>query len=299
MAKNYFNRYVWLLDTIHRYGHITIHEINRAWRRSYLNENGSDIPERTFFNHLRAIQETFGVIIRHDRSLGYYIDNTGELKSDRLRLWMLQSLSLNNIISESTSLIDRIIFESLTTNNKWLFDIVKSMKDMKIIRILLEKDGLHELGPYCIKQFNKKWYVVGKTDTERELQVFDLDEIVELTYCEETYEMPENFSAEEYFNDYFGVTRIWNLSPETIEIKFSAADAHNLRKSSIHRSQKEIEKSETYSIFQFRLIPNPEFKREILSYGCKAEILSPKWLRKQITDEVLKMMMNYELFLQT
>ena len=40
MAKNYFNRYVWLIDTINRHGHISREEISRLWQRSNLNETG-------------------------------------------------------------------------------------------------------------------------------------------------------------------------------------------------------------------------------------------------------------------
>ena len=37
MAKNYLNRYVWLIDTIFRNKHISLPEISRQWQRSSLN----------------------------------------------------------------------------------------------------------------------------------------------------------------------------------------------------------------------------------------------------------------------
>ena len=46
MAKNYFNRYVWLIDTINRYGHISREEIGRLWKGSNLNETGEDLYEK-------------------------------------------------------------------------------------------------------------------------------------------------------------------------------------------------------------------------------------------------------------
>ena len=73
MARNYFNRYIWLIDLIQRSGHIPFEDIDRAWQRCSLNPNGDRLSERTFFNHKDAISETFGIEIRCDRSLGYFL----------------------------------------------------------------------------------------------------------------------------------------------------------------------------------------------------------------------------------
>ena len=81
MARNYFNRYIWLVDVIQRSGHISLEDIDRAWRRSSLNPKGERLSERTFFNHKVAILETFGIEIKCDRSLGYYKSNEDNAKA--------------------------------------------------------------------------------------------------------------------------------------------------------------------------------------------------------------------------
>ena len=70
MAKSYFNRYVWLIDTIQRHGHISRVELSRLWENSPLNETGEELYERTFHNHRQAILDSFGFEIKCDRSLG-------------------------------------------------------------------------------------------------------------------------------------------------------------------------------------------------------------------------------------
>ena len=129
MAKNYFNRYIWLIDLIQRSGHISFEDISRAWRRSTYNEYGEDLSERTFFNHKKAIFDTFGIEIKCDRSLGYYISNDDEVQTDALRNWMLQSLSMNNIMNEGSDLRDRIICEDVPSSQKWLPEIMAAMRD--------------------------------------------------------------------------------------------------------------------------------------------------------------------------
>ena len=50
MAKSYFNRYVWLIDTIQRHGHISRMELNRLWEESPLNETREKLYERYVAN---------------------------------------------------------------------------------------------------------------------------------------------------------------------------------------------------------------------------------------------------------
>ena len=101
MAKNYFERYVWLLNVINDNGPITFKEISNRWAHAHANTLGeSYLPERTFHNHREAIQETFGIEIKCDRSLGYYIADSDELKGEGVRQWLLASLSLNSSFGE-------------------------------------------------------------------------------------------------------------------------------------------------------------------------------------------------------
>ena len=57
MARTFFNRYIWLVDTIRRAKYITFKELSDKWQRSSLNERGEPLPERTFFNHCKEILE--------------------------------------------------------------------------------------------------------------------------------------------------------------------------------------------------------------------------------------------------
>ena len=45
MTKDLFDKYIWLVDTIHRAGSITLREINEKWAMSPLYD-GADIPRR-------------------------------------------------------------------------------------------------------------------------------------------------------------------------------------------------------------------------------------------------------------
>ena len=74
MAKELFNRYVWLIDMLQRYGRLTRREIGELWLRSEYSD-GKPMARRTFMNYRQAIQEMFDVNIECDASTyEYYRD---------------------------------------------------------------------------------------------------------------------------------------------------------------------------------------------------------------------------------
>ena len=56
MPRNTLNRYIWLVDTIARYGHITLKRLSELWQLSSLGD-GSPLPRRTFNNYRAAIEQ--------------------------------------------------------------------------------------------------------------------------------------------------------------------------------------------------------------------------------------------------
>ena len=154
MAKNYFERYVWLVNLINRNGYIKFEDISRAWAHSHLNSRGSasmqesELPQRTFFNHIDAIFDVFGIEIKCDRYKGYYIANNEDYEADGIRKWMLETLSLNSLLNETKDMRDRILFEKIPSSQKWLSVIVDAMRDRKAIDMTYQSFGRDEPGRF-------------------------------------------------------------------------------------------------------------------------------------------------------
>lgn len=72
MAKDTLSRYVWIVDTIRRYGRISRRELNECWARSRFANGETEIPRRTFFNYRIAIEDIFSVSIECDPSTYEY-----------------------------------------------------------------------------------------------------------------------------------------------------------------------------------------------------------------------------------
>ncbi|HBN05961.1 MAG TPA: WYL domain-containing protein, partial [Bacteroidales bacterium] len=64
----------------------------------------------------------FDVDIACDRKDGnkYFIEYEEDLNKEKVRNWLLNSLSVNNIINESHRLKDRILFENIPSGQMFL-----------------------------------------------------------------------------------------------------------------------------------------------------------------------------------
>lgn len=295
MAKNFFKRYIWLVDLINRRKYVSFKEISEAWRRSPLNETGEPLSERTFFNHKDAIAGMFGIEILNDRSLGFYIGRS-DVGSDETSDWMLHTLCLNNVLHENADMKDRILMEKVPSSERFLTDIISAMRDFRVIRLCYQSFRHPEpfcfnVRPYCVKYFKQRWYLLG--DSDLGLRIYSLDRFVDMEELEEHFEIPKGFDAEEYFGNYFGV--IIGEEPEDVKIRVVPDQVKYFRTLPMHGSQRETTQEDGSSVFSYHIAPTLDFVQEILSHGADVEVLEPAELRESVADIIAGMASRYGL----
>lgn len=295
MAKNFFKRYIWLVDLINRRKYVSFKEISEAWRRSPLNETGEPLSERTFFNHKDAIAGMFGIEILNDRSLGFYIGRS-DVGSDETSDWMLHTLCLNNVLHENADMKDRILMEKVPSSERFLTDIISAMRGSRVISLCYQSFRHPEpysfnVRPYCVKYFKQRWYLLG--DSDLGLRIYSLDRFMDMEELEEHFEIPKGFDAEEYFGNYFGV--IIGEEPEDVKIRVVPDQVKYFRTLPLHGSQRETVQEDGSSVFSYHIAPTFDFVQEILSHGADVEVLEPIELRESIADNVAGMASRYGL----
>lgn len=295
MAKNFFKRYIWLVDLINRRKDVSFKEISEAWMRSPLNETGDPLSERTFFNHKDAIAGMFGIEILNDRSLGFYIGRS-DVGSDETSDWMLHTLCLNNVLHENADMKDRILMEKVPSSERFLTDIISAMRDFRVIRLCYQSFRHPEpfcfnVRPYCVKYFKQRWYLLG--DSDLGLRIYSLDRFVDMEELEEHFEIPKGFDAEEYFGNYFGV--IIGEEPEDVKIRVVPDQVKYFQTLPMHGSQRETAQEDGSSVFSYHIAPTLDFVQEILSHGADVEVLEPAELRESIADIIAGMASRYGL----
>ena len=294
-----FKEYIWLVNTIYQARNITLEEINRKWVKTDMS-GGVEIARSTFIRHRNAIENIFGIYIECDRKndYKYYIGNPKVLTEDSIQNWMLSTLSVNHVISESLSLQKRILLEPIPSAKGYLEPIIDAMKKKRLITIYYHKYGAEEpkeylMAPYCIKLYHRRWYVLGRYESG-EFRVFSFDRIKELIISNETFEIDEDFDAENFFSECFGVVRDEEKPVERIVLRAYGDESLYLRDLPIHQSQVEIGSGDGYTDFECHVRPTLDFCGQILSRGCRLQVLKPQALADKIHQMLADALRNYE-----
>ena len=288
-----FRRYVWLINTVRRY-RLTRSEILARWADAAENDRHLPMPEKTFHNHIDAIEEIFNLRIRCNRAAGgvYEIEDDGDGGDSGLADWLLSTISVSNAIQESAGLRRRIIFENIPSGEKYLMPLIEAMRDSVSVRLVYDNFRRPDhapfvLEPYCVKVSKQRWYVLGRT--AKGMRTYALDRIVKFEETGEKFVLPADFDAEEYFSDSFGIYTLENVKPQRILIKVSEGQDRYFDSLPLHHSQSLVERGRGFSVYAYRLIPTFDFIQELLSHGDALEVLSPKPLRSLVAGKVADM----------
>ena len=300
MAKNYFKSYIWLLETLQSRGPQTLKEIKDLWMRSAINENNKELAPRTFANHVAAIADIFGIDIVCDRHTNtYYIENMDDIGENRIKEWMLDALCLNSLLNESASLRDRVIFENVPSNHKFLATIIQAIRDSKKLKIRYKSYRSSEeismtVDPYFLKEFKRRWYLYGFKGDADGPHMMALDRMTRVEDLDEGFYLPKEFTVDDYFRGIYGARVYPNMKREFVKLKVYGTQIQYFRSLPLHCSQKEIETCDNHSVFTYFLTPDYNFKQDVLSFGDKVEVLEPKDLREEMRGIVEKLMNNYK-----
>lgn len=316
-SKMLFREYIWLVNTIWKARKISLADINRLWVRSTLSE-GKEMARSTFNRHKDAIEDIFGIFIKCDTSdnYKYYIQNSEALHEDSVQGWMLSTLAVSNVISESMSLRDRILLESVYTENDYFDVLTKAMKKGVRVNIIYRKyeeaPQNYLIAPYCVKLFKRRWYVLGQLERKANAdeqpmkckwvtdgyieyyRMFSFDRILQISLTDQAFEMNPDFSAEEHFHEYYGATVMDSVKCEHIVIRAFNKERFYLNDLPLHDSQTIVGRGNGYVDFALTLRPTLDFCAHLLSRSNQIQVLRPQWLADKIKQMHLDAAKRYE-----
>ncbi len=299
-ASKIFRQYVWITDTIYHSGGISLQELNERWVKTELSE-GVPMTRLSFNRHRTAIEETFGINIECRRKgYQYYIENKEVLKSNSLKHWMIDSLSVSNVLMESSSMKDRILLENIPSGREYLQPIIHAMKQGKRLKIEYQRFGKQEgrrivVEPYAIKVFKQRWYLLANDDKWEIPAVYALDRITLLKETDESFEYPTDFDAEAFFKDCYGVLCGTDDKAQRIVLRAYPPYVNYLRTLPLHASQKELQSTSEYADFEYFLRPTFDFRQELLSQADEVEVLEPNTFREEMKKIAQRILARYSL----
>ena len=295
MVELLLKRYLWLIDTLKRYGELTFEEISAKWDSSSTNDNGSKLTQRTFYNHCQAVARHFGILIECRRGRGlnlYSIVNPEAIEENSLTKWALDSFSLGELLLGNSTISDKILLEEIPSGREWLESVLHALQHNKEMEIEYENFvGVTFSGrvkPLCVKLFKRRWYVLTLIDKDKK-RIFSLDRIRSLTISDRTFNYPKDFVPAEYFQNYFGIIAEIEQKVENVKIRTYAELPGYVRSLPIHHSQRELESKDGHTDFSLRLVPTFDFIQELLFHRDQLEVLEPKTLRDKISTLISRM----------
>lgn len=306
-AETYTNQRMrtclWIVNTLERHKALTREEINDLWKRDTSISDGNEMERRTFYNYILAISSLLKIIIECDRRDGCRYKITGRFDDDNTSKWLLSSFATSEAIASSADIRERVLLEDIPSGYEYLNPIMEAMRMGR--KITFEYQRFHEgashtvkeAEPYCVKLYHQRWYVLVKEwrtllvshEKIEEMHVYSLDRIKSLEVTAEGFEMDPMFDAKEYFRFAFGTRVEKDNPPCTVRLKVVAGQVPYLRTLPLHHSQREVETTPEYSIFELNVALTVELYLQILYYGSLVEVLEPEDLLDVIHIEVCKM----------
>lgn len=292
MVTELLQKYIWLVQTFIRAGEkgLSLEEISAKWEDRF----DSAYSRRTFNNHREAVEDVFGIRIDCNRSTNRYFVEYSEDVSDEdaERAWLINTFTVNNMLSLGKErLSGRVSVEDIPSGHNHLTSVMEAMTEGHVIRISYlkytsSKADIYTLRPYAIKEFAKRWYIIGYCLEREALRVYGLDRVHSLDILEERFEMEKGFDVDELFATSFGIY-LPEEAAKTITFRTSATEAKYLRDLPIHSSQEEVSsdgRTVTFSIF---VCPNRNLIMEFCKYGDRLEVLSPESIRNQVASQLI------------
>lgn len=299
--KDLFKTYIWLIETIHRSGGLTLSEISDLWMKSTISE-GVPLSRTSFNRHRDEIEDIFGIRIICSRHSGnkYSIENADAIDMNSVENWMANTISINNLIAENKSISDRILVENIPSEGSNLKVAIQAMRSSHIIEFTYRKYYSTEnkiciVEPFCVKLYHRRWYLLGRYHGTTYFRLFAFDRISDTKALPTKFKIPKSFNAKEYFRECFGVARNESVPVQKIIVRAYINERYYLRDLPLHPSQRLIDEGDGYFDYEITMSPTEDFLGYLLSRSNFVKILSPASLAEQLKDMAKSILARYEI----
>lgn len=297
MPRNLLGRYVWLIDTIRRFGAIKREKLNELWVLSPYSD-GRPMPRRTFYNYRMAIEELFSISIECNPATYEYSIATGNDRQEGVTDWLLNSAAMSNVLSTASDISDKIFLEDVPSARLFLSQVVSALRENRPVHFTYRPYTRSTptpgviVEPYFLKIFRQRWYLTGRNTRDDKVKTYALDRMEDVTVGDVIFIPDPTFDAESYVRDTFGIV-FSQGEPKEVALRTDPHQAKYLRALPLHHSQREA-MHDDYSIFYYRLRLTPDFLQEILSLGTRVTVVAPPELRAMVKTSLRDSLAQYE-----
>ena len=291
---------LYLIDLLSRRGPMSLKEINEHYQYSSLYD-GEIIP-RTFARYKDYIAETFPCYIEYNQSTNeYYLKRYHQYgQDDRLYNYLLSAYHIEGMSELAVKHRDKVkLYEAPTgvENVQIILEAIDQQKGIECDYYSFDRATKKQqlLIPYFLKTWEQRWYLAAEPDNHHHgISIFALERMDNIRLTEQKILPSNDVTADEYWEGSFGVNHSDNQVPKRIVIKVYGSQANYVRALPIHESQKELECTDEYTIFEYHIVSCFNLYQQLLWHREKLEIIEPIEMREEMKKIVQNIISLYK-----
>ena len=163
------------------------------------------------------------------------------------------------------------------------------------------------LHPYLLKEYNRRWYLVGAAEDTGKILNFALDRMDRIELPPDHRYIEYKGDLNERFEDIIGVTLNEGYELQTIVFWVSDRSCEYVKTKPLHESQHDIKGEREVALrekfpmleggrfYYIECIENYELLRELTSFGEDLIVLSPEDIKRKVIGKVKGMCNKYDM----
>lgn len=242
---------------------------------NHLDDKGIEIEKRTLERDFETFRDEFGIQVSYDRfKKGYFIDEETSVVNESFYGFLEMANTadlLSSSIKKNKELLPYLQFDSLNNQAEMEFfkELLNAVTKNKIISFkhfnyYTEKISTITLEPYLLKEFQKRWYVIGIPKGKNKMLTYGLDRISDLKISDEVFDYDSTLKPQEKFNSVVGVT-LPKKPVDKIRLTFTRFQGNYIKSLPWHHSQKVLVDNEKELQIELKVRPTYELIQKILA----------------------------------
>lgn len=257
-----------------------------------MGESGLKVSDRQLKRDIESLRGEFGLDIHYSVSKkGYYLDNEELTFPYFLKLLEFsQNIELlTSYLKEGSDISEIIEFEEYHSFKGlgYIHDIAFYIKNgseinLRYKRFDAESEKEYSFHPYLLREYLKRWYVIGLLKGTKEIRTFGLDRIISVTDTGNRFRKTKKNIITPLFKNVIGINASELDHPVEIELVCKPYQGNLLKTLPLHASQKLISQSADSIILGYRMVVNFELKQRLLMMSTQAKVVKPPDLKVEM-----------------
>jgi len=292
-------RYLQILQSIEKTQFPTSSEMI-AW----MNDSGIKISDRQLKRDIESLRGEFGLDIHYSVAMkGYYLGKEDQTFPYFLKLLEFsQNIELLTDYLKGGSDISEIIeFEEYLSFKGlgYIHDIAFYIKNgsevnLKYRRFNSEIEKEYCFQPFLLREYMKRWYVIGLLSGTDTIRTFGLDRIIHLKDTGKKFKKAGRNKIASLFSNIIGLTAPEPNIPVEIVLECQSYQGKLLKTLPLHSSQRVVKETAENITLSYHMVINFELKQRLLMISSQAWVVKPESLKAEIEEMLIQAIRFYQ-----